>query len=179
MLARLYILPVTTRIQFKVALLTFMTLTTHQPSYVHSLLQPHCSSRQLRSASHNLLEIARMRTGFAQRSFTYCAPHMWNSLPHNLNITVDTFKKKLKTFYYRAMLCIRGTSHGPVSVSVCLSQVGVLLKRLNGGSHKQHSTILPKTLVFLCQRSPRNSTGVTSYEGAECRWGGSKSATFD
>jgi len=45
------------------------------------------------------------------------------------------------------MLCIRGTSHGPVSVrlslclSVCLSQVGVLLKRLNVGSHKQHRTI--------------------------------------
>jgi len=49
--------------------------------------------------------------------------------------------------FYRAMLCIRGTSHGPVSVcvclclSVCLSQVGVLLKRLNVGSHKQHQTI--------------------------------------
>ena len=44
--------------------------------------------------------------------------------------------------FYRAMLCIRGTSHGPVSVrpSVCLSvrpsQVGVLLKRLNVGSQK-------------------------------------------
>ena len=37
----------------------------------------------------------------------------------------------------------------------------------------------PKTLVFWCQRSPRNSTGVTPYDGAECRWGGSKSATFD
>ena len=37
----------------------------------------------------------------------------------------------------------------------------------------------PGTLVFWCQRSPRNSTGVTLYEGAECRWGGSKSATFD
>jgi len=37
----------------------------------------------------------------------------------------------------------------------------------------------PGTLVFWCQRSPRNSTGVTPYEGAECRWGGSKSATFD
>ena len=35
------------------------------------------------------------------------------------------------TTFYRAMLCIRGTSHGPVSESVCLSQVGVLLKRLN------------------------------------------------
>ena len=47
--------------------------------------------------------------------------------------------------FYRAMLCIRGTSHGPVSVCVrlclCLSQVGVLLKRLNRGSHKQHHTI--------------------------------------
>jgi len=58
--------------------------------------------------------------------------------------------------FYRAMLCIRGTSHGPVSVClsvcVCLSQVGVLLKRLNVGSHKQHHTIahglsflMPKT----------------------------------
>ena len=53
------------------------------------------------------------------------------------------------SFYYRAMLRIRGTSHGPVSVcvclSVCLSQVGVLLKRQNVGSHKQHHT---GTLVF-------------------------------
>ena len=41
------------------------------------------------------------------------------------------------------MLCIRGTSHGPVSVclSVSPSQVGVLLKRLNVGSHRQHHTI--------------------------------------
>ena len=33
--------------------------------------------------------------------------------------------------FYRAMPSIRGTSHGPVSVCVCLSQVGVLLKRMN------------------------------------------------
>ena len=49
--------------------------------------------------------------------------------------------------FYRVMLCIRGTSHGPVSIcpsvrpSVCPSQVGVLLKGLNVGSHKQHHTI--------------------------------------
>ena len=38
----------------------------------------------------------------------------------------------------------RATSHGPVSVrpSVCPSQVGVLLKQLNVGSHKQHHTIV-------------------------------------
>ena len=37
----------------------------------------------------------------------------------------------------------------------------------------------PGTLVLWSQRSPRNSTGVTPYEGAKYRWDGSKSATFD
>ena len=103
-LARLHWLPVTARIRFKIALLTFKTLTTHQPSYIHDLLQLHCSSRQLRSTSHNLLQIPQIRTGFAQCSFTYSAPHILNSLPHvitdNLDVTANTFKKKLKTFYY-------------------------------------------------------------------------------
>jgi len=48
--------------------------------------------------------------------------------------------------FYRAMLCTRGANQGPVSVRVCLclclSQVGVLLKRLNRGSNKQHHTIV-------------------------------------
>ena len=105
-LANLHWLPVTARIQFKIALLTFKTLTTHQPSYIDDLLQQHRSSRQLRSSAHNLLEIPRMRTGFAQRSFTYSAPHIWNTLPRditgNLNVSTNTFKKKLKTFYYTA-----------------------------------------------------------------------------
>jgi len=45
--------------------------------------------------------------------------------------------------FYRAMLCIRGTSHEPVSVCVSVrpSQVGVLRKRLNVGLHKQNHTI--------------------------------------
>jgi len=53
--------------------------------------------------------------------------------------------------FYRAMLCIRGTT--VLAVALCPSvrpsvrpslrpaQVGVLLKRLNVGSHKQHHTI--------------------------------------
>jgi len=40
--------------------------------------------------------------------------------------------------FYRAMLCILCPS---VCLSVCLSQVGVLLKRLNEGLRKQHQTI--------------------------------------
>jgi len=43
--------------------------------------------------------------------------------------------------FYRAMLCIRGTIAMGLCLSVRLSQVGVLLKRLHVGSHKQHRTI--------------------------------------
>ena len=65
--------------------------------------------------------------------------HMAQLMP--LSLTVSCFSE-IKIGFYRAMLCIRGTSHGPVSavcLSVCPSQVGVLLKRLNIGSHKQHT----------------------------------------
>jgi len=45
-------------------------------------------------------------------------------------------------------------------------------KRPNIGSHKTPHDI-PGTLVFWSKRSPRNSTGITPYGGAKCRWGGS------
>ena len=80
--------------------------------------------------------------------------------------------------HYRAMLCIRGTSHGPVSVCLSVtSRCSTKTAKRRITQTTPHDT--PGSLVFWCQRSPRNSTGVTPYEGAECRWGGSKSATFD
>jgi len=80
--------------------------------------------------------------------------------------------------FCRAMLCIRGTSHGPVSV--CLS----ITSRCSTKTAKRKITQTtphdsPGTLVFWHQRSPSNSTGVTPYGGTKCRWGGSKSATFN
>ena len=68
------------------------------------------------------------------------------NVPQKLKLRTQRLSKEAnyKTQnFYRAMLCIRGTSHGPVSVrpSVRPSQVSVLLKRLNVGSHKQHRTI--------------------------------------
>jgi len=44
--------------------------------------------------------------------------HMAQLMP--LPLTVSCFSK-IQIGYYRAMLCIRGTSHGPVSVCLCLS----------------------------------------------------------
>ena len=64
-------------------------------------------------------------------------------ISHEAEVLITGNNKTIFLSFYRAMLCTRGTSHGPVSVrpSVCPSQVGVLLKRLNVGSHKQHHTI--------------------------------------
>jgi len=66
-----------------------------------------------------------------------------------------------------------------LSVSVCLS----VTSRCSTKTAKRRITQTtphdsPGTLVFWYQRSTWNSTGVTSYESAECRWGGSKSANF-
>ena len=52
-----------------------------------------------------------------------------------------------------------------VRLSICLSQVDVLLKRLNEGSRKQRHMI--------DQDSPetrQNSSGVSPNGGAKCRW---------
>jgi len=75
------------------------------------------------------------------------------------------------------MLCIRGTSHGPVSVClsvcVCLSVSVSVTSRCSTKTAKRRITQTTPhdtsgSLVLWCQRSPRNSTGVTPYEGAEC-----------
>ena len=88
-----------------------------------------------------------------------------------------------KQFFYRAMLCMRGTSHGPVSVCLCLSVFLSVKSRCSTKTAKHRITQTPHdstgTLVFCCQRSPRHSTGITPCVGAKCRWDGSKSATFD
>ena len=62
-------------------------------------------------------------------------------------------KKEPRLFFcaslYRAMLCIRGTSHGPVSVRLCPSDIGVLSKRLNESSWVL-ACELPSTRPTLC-----------------------------
>ena len=64
------------------------------------------------------------------------------------------------------------------SVSVCLSQVGVLLKRLNTGSHKQNYTIAQG----FCFPTPKISAKFDRghpLRGHQMQVDGLKSATFD
>jgi len=79
---------------------------------------------------------------------------------------------------YKPWPCVRPSGCLPVCMSVCPS---VTSRRSTKSAKRRITQITPHaspgTLVF-CQRSPRNSNGITPYGGTKCRWGGSKSATF-
>ena len=57
------------------------------------------------------------------------------------------------------------------------------LYELETAEHMSHANDIarygPRTLVFLCQRSRRNSNGVIPNHGAKCMCGELKSVTFD
>ena len=57
--------------------------------------------------------------------------------------TRDKIIATVNSFYPRRIAMLAPYSHGPVSVclSVCESQVEVILKRLNTGPHEQNHTI--------------------------------------
>jgi len=102
-LARLHWLPIESRVQFKLAVITYKVLTTHQPGYLAELVQLHVPQRQLRSSSRNLLREDCANLKFADRAFRFAAPTVWNSLPSNItsNMTsLTAFKRSLKTELY-------------------------------------------------------------------------------
>ena len=67
-----------------------------------------------------------------------------------------------------------------VCVSVCVS---VTLRYCIKTAKRRITQIMPHdspmTLVFWCQRSWRNSNGITPYGGDKCRWGELKLVTFN
>jgi len=140
---------------------------------VWRLIPDRQHSHNLRSTTTTMCQPSTTTT-FAMRPGRCSASAVWNSLYRKLCSTVT-----LLQFLPRDAMQ-SGTSHGPVSV--CLSVSVTSRSPTKTAKHRitqatPHDS--PRTLVFCCQRSPRNSTGATPYEGAECRWGGSKSATFD
>ena len=98
-LTHLHWLSVHRRIQYKIALLTYKSLSTNQPPYLRNLLHIYQPLRCLRSASQNLLSIPFCTTNFGKRSFSFSSPAIWNELPAAIreSSTLDTFKRRLKT----------------------------------------------------------------------------------
>ena len=102
-LASLHWLPVKSRIEFKILLLTYKALNGQAPAYLQELVVPYYPSRTLRSLDAGLLVIPRVsksRTG--ARAFSHQAPLLWNHLPVSVREadTLSIFKSKLKTFLF-------------------------------------------------------------------------------
>src|SRR5579872_482201 len=89
-------------------MLTFKTLQYKQPSYLADLLHPHTSSRSLRSTDQRLLTILLVKSAIGRRSFSFCAPTVWNSLPPPLRFcdSRPSFRSQLKptSFLHKVFL---------------------------------------------------------------------------
>ena len=111
---------------------------------------PHTHTHMFNGPFSGTTRVSRYQKGKTNLDFTETrdSEWQWHQLGHMqvcTSLQTDNYASTPPLSFYRAMLCIRGTSHGPVSVCVCvclcLSQAGVLLKRQNIESHKQHHTI--------------------------------------
>ena len=96
-------LPVKSRIQFQILLLTFKALNGQAPSYLKELIVPYVPTRTLRPRHAGLLvvpSISKSRMG--GRAFSCQAPLLWNHLPDSVRgaDTLSMFKSRLKTFLF-------------------------------------------------------------------------------
>jgi hypothetical protein len=101
----LHWLPVSERIKYKAACLCYNIITDSAPAYLSDLVSLYTPSRSLRSSADNrLLQQGRFKRkthGF--RSFSFFAPQLWNSLPHNVrhSTSISSFKSNLKTHLFQ------------------------------------------------------------------------------
>ena len=99
-LKKLHWLPITSRIQYKILMMTFKCLKDLAPRYLKELLKLRKTSRCTRSACDELLlEVGKIRLATAGgRAFVNVAPFLWNRLPYSVRAcnTVETFKPRLK-----------------------------------------------------------------------------------
>ncbi|MGB5557614.1 MAG: reverse transcriptase family protein, partial [Paracoccaceae bacterium] len=104
MLRHLHWLPVKFRCQYKIAVLAYRHFEGTLPVYLSASLCTYQPSRSLRSANEKLLKIPKRSTkSFGERSFSFNAPSIWNSLPAGLRDapTLPVFKSRLKTHFFR------------------------------------------------------------------------------
>jgi len=119
-LQNLHWLKITERIHYKVSSLTYKILSTHQPSYLHSLLDVQTNRSTRSSSSITLVRPSNSsRLKITSRSFYHEAPALWNSLPAYLRIPSEVststsavsnppllalsnsnFHKRLKTYLF-------------------------------------------------------------------------------
>ena len=104
LLNELHWLPVKFHCEYKTATLAYRHFDGTLPSYLSASLCTYHTSRNLRSSNEKLLEIPKRNLVFVgDRSFSFIAPTIWNSLPASLRKfpTLSDFKARLKTFLFQ------------------------------------------------------------------------------
>ena len=100
----LHWLKVRQRVKYKILTITFKVLHECQLVYLRNLLQWSQKPINVRSNhQHKLLEPRYKLESGGGRSFSVCAPRLWNKLPLDLRTceSLPAFKSQLKTFLFR------------------------------------------------------------------------------
>ena len=111
LLVDLHWLPVKFRIEFKILLIVFKIFKGLAPSYLSFLITPKPVSKyNLRSSSDSTLlsyPNVKPKATLGERAFLFAAPKLWNAVPRFIreSISVDTFKRKLKTHLFKKAFC--------------------------------------------------------------------------
>ena len=100
-----HFLPVKQRIEFKLGLMVFKCLNNMAPQYLSECIKVKNEPvKSLRGhEDYFLLDVPPVpNLKRTERSFTYCAPEVWNRLPYELRScpNIALFKNKLKTFLF-------------------------------------------------------------------------------
>jgi len=103
----LHWLPVTQRIDHKIALMTYSCVHGTSPAYFNGICRPVASAEgraMLRSGNYGELVEPRTRgKRYCPRSFRVAAPFVWNNLPRHIrndDISREQFARDLKTFLF-------------------------------------------------------------------------------
>ena len=103
----LHWLPVSSRVEFKVATLTHQCIYGNAPPYLKELLNLQTPSKLRTSETHLLQRNWTKKVTMGDRAFCSIAPKLWNNLPKDLRKpqSVEVFKRGLKTHLFRRYFC--------------------------------------------------------------------------
>ncbi|KAL8607345.1 hypothetical protein ACOMHN_039495 [Nucella lapillus] len=110
-LRNLHWLPISTRIDYKVACICFSFFDGTSPKYFSQagscMFEKYKSKRELRSLYDNRILVSpkvqeKRKKKYGQRAISYAGPKVWNSLPYDVRHAPnpDTFKRRLKTHLF-------------------------------------------------------------------------------
>ena len=97
----LHWLPIKYRIDYKILTTTYKALHGLAPEYLSDMVTRSQPRRTLRSASRDLLDVPRYNLKYGEKSYSYAAPTLWNTLPGQMKSKdLNNFKRELKTFLF-------------------------------------------------------------------------------